>query len=143
MVSDENGKHTKAAVPDLAVVRAFLRNWCHEEVAVDRIEISYLRLGAEGQVRLLFEAPAPDGQVLFLAARGAEAASGRRLEARLNEQYTGSKPISGFRKAAVYAPDLKLMFQIFQKLRCDLWTPLALPFTSGSPLGILGLVTTT
>lgn len=134
MVSDENGKHTKAAVPDLAVVRAFLRNWCHEEVAVDRIEISYLRLGAEGQVRLLFEAPAPDGQVLFLAARGAEAASGRRLEARLNEQYTGSKPISGFRKAAVYAPDLKLMFQIFpadyrlkslpQAMDSDIMTPL-------------------
>src|SRR5437870_12911555 len=32
----------------------------------------------------------------------------------------------------------KLMFQIFQKLKCDLWTPLALPFTSGRPLDVLG-----
>src|SRR5213080_4528198 len=32
----------------------------------------------------------------------------------------------------------KLMFQICQKLRCDLSTPLALPFMSGPPLGLLG-----
>src|SRR5438093_516789 len=32
----------------------------------------------------------------------------------------------------------KLMFQICQKLSCDLWMPLALPFMSGPPLGVLG-----
>src|SRR6185369_17917936 len=32
----------------------------------------------------------------------------------------------------------KLMFQICQKLRCGLWMPLALPFMSDPPLGVLG-----
>src|SRR5437867_3080118 len=113
MPYDESAKHMNAAVPDLDMVRAFLRNWCNEDGVIDRLEISHLKLGAEGQVRLLFEAPGPDGQVLFLAARGADAESGWKLEADVNEQYTGAKPISGFRKPAVYAPDLKLMFQIF------------------------------
>src|SRR5690349_14946844 len=32
----------------------------------------------------------------------------------------------------------KHMFQICQKLRCDLWTPLALPFMSRPPRGLVG-----
>ena len=102
-----------AAVPDLDEVRAFLRNWCADDVAIERLEISHLKLGARGQVRLLFEAPGPDGQVSLLAARGADAESGRKLEASVNEQYGGARPVSGFRTPAVYAPELKLMFQIF------------------------------
>ena len=101
------------AIPDLARVRAFLRQWCDAEVALDRLEVSHLSVGPDGPRRALYEGPGPGGQVLRLIARRMEAGEGRRLEAELNHLWPGAPAVAGFVQPAIYAPDLHLLFQVF------------------------------
>ena len=101
------------AIPDLARVRAFLRQWCDAEVALDRLEVSHLSVGPDGPRRALYEGPGPDGQVLRLIAQRMEAGEGRRLEAELNHLWPGAPAVAGFVRPAIYAPDLHVLFQVF------------------------------
>jgi len=101
------------AIPDLARVRAFLRQWCDAEVALDRLEVSHLSVGPDGPRRALYEGPGPDGQVLRLIAQRMEAGEGRRLEAELNHLWPGAPAVAGFVRPAIYAPDLRVLFQVF------------------------------
>ena len=99
------------SISDLARVRTFLRQWCDARVALDRLEVSHLTVGACGPLRALYEGPGPDGRVLRLVARRVEAEEGRRLEAELNGP--GAPAAAGFVRPAIYAPDLRLLFQVF------------------------------
>src|SRR5207302_1692771 len=96
---------------DLARVRAFLRPWCDPDVALDRLEVSHLTVGADGPLRALYEGPGPHGQMLRLVAQRVEAEEGRRLEAELNRH--GTPAAAGFAQPAIYAPELHLLFHIF------------------------------
>ena len=101
------------AIPDLARVRAFLRQWCDAEVALDRLEVSHLSVGPDGPRRALYEGPGLDGQVLRLVAQRMEAGEGRRLEAELNQLWPGAPAVAGFVRPAIYAPELHVLFQVF------------------------------
>jgi len=101
------------AIPDLARVRAFLRQWCDAEVALDRLEVSHLSVGLDGPRRALYEGPGPGGQVLRLVAQRMEAGEGRRVEAELNHLWPGAPAVAGFVQPAIYAPELHLLFQVF------------------------------
>ena len=101
------------AIPDLARVRAFLRQWCDAEVALDRLEVSHLSVGPDGPRRALYEGPGPGGQMLRLIAQRMEAGEGRRLEAELNHLWPGAPAVAGFVRPAIYAPELHLLFQVF------------------------------
>src|SRR5437899_709769 len=84
---------------------------CDAVVTLDRLEVNHLTVGACGPLRALYEGPGPDGHVLRLAARQVEAEEGRRLEAELNGP--GAAAARGFVRPAIYAPDLRLLFQVF------------------------------
>src|SRR5438552_8244481 len=99
------------SISDLARVRTFLRQWCDARVALDRLEVSHVTVGARGPLRALYEGPGPDGRVLRLAARRVEAEEGRRLEAALNGP--GAPAARGFVRPALYAPELRLLFHVF------------------------------
>ena len=101
------------AIPDLARVRAFLRQWCDAEVALDRLEVSHLSVGLDGPRRALYEGPGPGGQMLRLIAQRMEAGEGRRLEAELNHLWPGAPAVAGFVRPAIYAPELHVLFQVF------------------------------
>lgn len=91
MPFDPGSAKTSDAIPDLDAVRAFLRNRC-QAVAIDRHEMSYLKISAKGRMILLYEAPGPGGQLLYLAARRADAESGRkRAGARQSLPETGRR----------------------------------------------------
>ena len=92
-------------LPDLDRVRAFLRARCDDDAGLDGLEINHVNPGDGGSLKLLLEGPAPDGGVRRFAARRLGAEKGRRLEASMNERHGP--------QAAIYAPDLQLLFQAF------------------------------
>src|SRR5438093_807120 len=61
------------SISDLARVRTFLRQWCDARVALDRLEVSHLTVGASGPLRALYEGPGPAGRGLRLVAWRVEA----------------------------------------------------------------------
>jgi tRNA A-37 threonylcarbamoyl transferase component Bud32 len=108
-------KATKARRHDehLAAVRGFLRTACDASIALDGLEATYLRAGADGPARVLYEIPGPDGHVLRLAARRLGADRGRSIEATINARSSPALRATGFARAALYAPALDLLFQVF------------------------------
>jgi hypothetical protein len=98
---------------DLANVRAFLRASCDDDVPLDRLEVSYVQAGPEGPVRVLFEGPGRNGDVLRLTARRVKAARGRQLEREINARSARPAASTGFAQTAFYAPALDLLFQVF------------------------------
>jgi hypothetical protein len=105
-----------APLPALARVREFLGEWCAPEVALDELAMRHVKVRPDGGLRLLYEGPGPDGEVLRLAARRIGAAEGRRLAAEINERclrQAGAPPAGGFARPAMYAPALGLLFQVF------------------------------
>ena len=103
----------KYSMPDLAAVRRFLSAGCDGSIALDALEATYIQAGAAGPTRVLYEAPAANGQVLRLAARRVGAAKGRRIEATINARSPRPHASTGFMQAALYASDLELLFQVF------------------------------
>ena len=83
-------------MPDLAVVREFLRTACDGSIALDGLEATYIQAGAVGPSRVLYEIPRPNGDVFRVTARHVP---------------RGKAP--KFAGAALYAPALDLLFQIF------------------------------
>jgi aminoglycoside phosphotransferase (APT) family kinase protein len=100
-------------MPDLAAVRTFLRTGCDASIALDSLEATYIQAGAHGPTRVLYEAPAKNGDVLRLAARRVGAAKGRRIEATINARSPRPHPSTGFLQSALYVPALELLFQVF------------------------------
>ena len=98
---------------DLASVRAVLREWCDDDVALERLEVSYMQAGPEGLLRVLYEGPGRDGSALRLTARRVKPTKGRYLEAAINAGRTGPTVSPGFAQPAFYAPALDLLFQVF------------------------------
>jgi hypothetical protein len=98
---------------DLASVRAFLRASCDDDVLLDRLEVSYVQGGPDGPVRVLYEGPGRNGDVLRLTARRVKAAKGLELETAIRAR--GTRPVvsTGFAQTAFYAPALDLLFQVF------------------------------
>ncbi len=100
-------------MPDLGAVRTFLRTGCDASVALEGLEATYLQAGVNGPTRVLYEAPAKNGERLRLAARRVGAAKGRQIEAAINARAQRPHQSTGFTQAALYAPDLALLFQVF------------------------------
>jgi hypothetical protein len=103
----------QCSMPDLRQVRGFLRAASDGQVALDTLEATYVQAGAGGPVRVLYEGPGRNGQVLRLFARRVEAGKGPRIEAAINARSPRPHPATGFAQGAVYAPDLDLLFQVF------------------------------
>ena len=98
---------------DLANARAFLRASCDDDVPLDRLDVSYLQAGPEGPVRVLYEGPGRNGDMLRLTARRVKAAKGLALETAINARGAGPVVSTGFAQRALYAPALDLLFQVF------------------------------
>ena len=98
---------------DLANARAFLRASCDDDVPLDRLDVSYLQVGPEGPVRVLYEGPGRNGDMLRLTARRVKAAKGLALETAINARGAGPVVSTGFAQRAFYAPALDLLFQVF------------------------------
>ncbi len=101
------------AMPDLAAVRGFLRTACDPSVALESLEATYVRAGAAGPARLLYEMRGRHGDVVRLAARRVDAARGRSSEETINARWPSPPRSTGFTRAALYAPALDLLFQVF------------------------------
>jgi hypothetical protein len=104
-----------AAVPDIASVRAFLEPRCEDAAALAALEVSHVNPAADGSLKLLLEGPRPGGGTLRLTARRLAPAKARRFEDELNRRgrERGPGPATGFADAAMYAPELGLLFQVF------------------------------
>lgn len=108
-------------VPDLTRVRALLRKHCEPNDAdthdaLDRLDISYIKLAEEGAVQFLFEGARNDGQMLYLSALRVKPAKGERLATEQNQHWqreTDQAQADGFKRAAFYEPVLDLFFQVF------------------------------
>src|SRR6266850_2146528 len=103
----------ECSMPDLAAVRGFLRTACDRSIALDRLEATYIQAGASGPARVLYEIPGRNGKVLRLAARRLDATKGRSIEERINARSPRPPRSTGFARAALYAPALELLFQVF------------------------------
>ena len=103
----------EGSMPDIEQVRTFLRTACDGGVALDALEATYVQAGADGPVRMLYEIPDGNGEVLRLAARRVGASKGRGLEEAINGRSSHPRPSSRFTRAALYAPALDLLFQVF------------------------------
>jgi hypothetical protein len=103
----------ECSMPDLEQVRGFLRAACDGEITFDSLEATYIQAGAGGPVRLLYEAAGRSGGVLRLAARRVAAAKGRQIEAAINARSRSPRHATGFMQAALYAPGLDLLFEVF------------------------------
>ena len=110
----ENERRWSARCPISGQVRAFLRAACDGPVALDALEATYFQAGAGGPVaRPVRRSGTANGEVLRLAARRVDAAKGPRIEAAINARSPRPRPATGFAQAALYAPDLDLLFQVF------------------------------
>ena len=98
---------------DLANARAFLRASCDDDVPLDRLEVTYVQAGPEGPVRVLYEGPGRNGDVLRVTARRVKAAKAREIERAINARDAGPAVSTGFAQRALYAPALDLLFQVF------------------------------
>ena len=98
-------------MPDIDVVRGVLRTACSRQGALDRLEATYIQAGASGPVRVLYEVKAGNGDVLRVAARRVTPSKGPQIESAINAR--SPRPAPGFVQAALYAPDLDLLFQVF------------------------------
>ena len=98
---------------DLANARAFLRASCDGDVPLDRLEVTYVQAGPEGPVRVLYEGPGRNGDVLRVTARRVKAAKAREIERAINARDAGPAVSTGFAQRALYAPALDLLFQVF------------------------------
>ena len=83
-------------LPDLDVVRGFLRESWDAGAALERLGMKHVRASADGDLRVLYEVPGRDGAVLRLSARRVSPEEGRRAQG-----------------PALYAPDLGLLFHVF------------------------------
>src|SRR5206468_4014598 len=83
-------------LPDLDVVRGFLRESWDAGAALERLGMKHVRASADGDLRVLYEVPGRDGAVLRLSARRVSPEEGRRAQ-----------------RPALYAPDLGLLFHVF------------------------------
>jgi Phosphotransferase enzyme family len=99
-------------MPDLAAVRAFLQRVCQTPLDLGRLEATYVQAGAMGPARVLYEMPV-DGKVLRVAARRVPPAKGPGIEASINARAPRPHTWPGFTRAALYAPGLDLLFQVF------------------------------
>ena len=97
----------------LTNVRAFLRGSCDDDVPLDGLEVSYVQAGPKGPVRVLYEGPGRNGDVLRLTARRVKAAKGLELERAINARGGRQAVSTGFAQTAFYAPALDLLFQVF------------------------------
>jgi aminoglycoside phosphotransferase (APT) family kinase protein len=97
-------------IPDLETVRDFLRDWSGDRAAVDELGVGHVKVGPGDAMRVLYEAPAADGEVLRVVARHTSRKRGRRIEAQVNARCAG---VQGFPHGAVYHPELGLLFQVF------------------------------
>jgi phosphotransferase family enzyme len=104
------------SVVDLASVKDFLRGACDRDVPLDDLEMSYVQAGPDGPVRALYEGPGRRGGVLRLTARRVKADKGRQLEVAINAKASAAVAGTGFDRAAIYAPSLAVLFQVFP---CD------------------------
>ena len=75
--------------------------------------MTYVQAGLDGLERAVFEAPGTAGPLWRLAARRVGADKGPRLETAINERAARVVEGSGFDRAALYAPALGLLFQVF------------------------------
>lgn len=104
------------AVPDLAQIRVALGKRGNAGIALDRLELSHIKLSGKGPVLFLFEGPLNDGQTLFMSARRVEPSKGLRLEDEANARPRGESDRLGsdvFRTPAFYDTELRLFFQVF------------------------------
>jgi hypothetical protein len=103
-------------LPDVQAIRAFLRGWCEPGVSLEGLEVSYFQVEGEGASRILCEGPGPRGETLRLAARRVGPEKGAALEAEINRRHAGrhgEEATTGFARAAKYARELGLLFQVF------------------------------
>jgi len=97
-------------IPDLTAVRDFLAEWGGDPALVDGLGVGHVKTGPHGAMRVLYEAPSADGEVLRVVARHTSRKRGRRIEAEINARCRGA---AGFPQGAVYAPEMSLLFQVF------------------------------
>jgi hypothetical protein len=107
-------------IPDLEAVRDFLAEWGGDRSLIDQLGVGHVKTGPHGAMRVLYEAPAADGDVLRVVARHTSRKRGRRIEAQINARCQG---VAGFPQGAVYDPVSSLLFQVFP---CD-WRLESLP----------------
>jgi len=103
----------ECSMPDLEQVRRFLRAACDHQIALDHLEPTYVQAGARGPARVLYEVPGSEDGILRVAARRVTRDRGPEIEAALNARSSAARRRDGFARAAFYAPDLDLLFQIF------------------------------
>ena len=97
-------------IPDLEAVRDFLADWGGDRTLVDQLGVGHVKTGPHGAMRVLYEAPVADGDVLRVVARHTSRKRGRRIEAQINARCRG---VAGFPQGAVYDPVSRLLFQVF------------------------------
>ena len=98
---------------DVVRVREFLGTACDADVPLDRLDISYVQAGPRGPERLLLSGPGRNGEPLRVTARRVNVVKGPQLEAAINARPIAATSPTGFLQAALYAPALELLFQIF------------------------------
>jgi hypothetical protein len=116
------------AMPDIERVRAFLGGWCDGGVALDRLEPCYVKLRPDGAALVLYEGPGTAGTPLRLTARRVDGRKGNKLESEINRRFPsglGPGGQAGFTRAAIHAPELRLLFQVFPADRRLLSLPVA------------------
>ena len=104
---------TNGTAATLSSVREFLRGASVTDLPLDELEITYIQSGPHGLERAVFELPASTGRSLRVAACRVKADRGPRLESEINERTAQTVAGSGFDRAALYAPTLDLLFQVF------------------------------
>jgi hypothetical protein len=103
----------KARTIDLAGMRDCLRTACDADVALHKLEVTYMQAGPEGPERVLLMGPGRSGEPLRVMARRMGTTKGRQSEAAINARDIGVAASTGFRKPALYAPSLNVLLQVF------------------------------
>lgn len=100
------------AAPDLEGIRTFLDRHCGTELDLDKLEISYLKLSVDGPVLATLEVDSQASEKVAIGARWMSSAKGHRWAERLNATWSGG-PTGAGDAAALYAPDLEILFTVF------------------------------
>lgn len=91
-------------LPNLSDVREILSTAIDASVALDKLDISYVKLTDKGPVLFLFEGPRHADQMSYVSAQRLTPEKGHRVAANLNSD-------------AFYAPTLGMLLQIFPQDR--------------------------
>lgn len=105
--------------PDIHAVRVFLEKTISADVSLENLKVAWVKHNPQEDLRLLYKAEGRGGEScpLYFFARTLPETSGRKWEEKINRQFVldikNNAILKIFRKAAVYDPDLNLLFQIF------------------------------